>query len=666
MTENNHQQQLLQQAKRLLQQNRLDAAIENLQQLLQNQPKHRDALYYLAVCYRKQHDHTQAHQLLERLQNADPSYGRAYQELGHNYLAQNDAARAGEVYEKAVSLNSALISSWRALVNYRESQGNRKGALLAMQQAKWLAQLPSELVTVASLINEDKLYIAEQICRQYLQNNKHHIEGMRLLAEIGNKLQILDDAEFLLESCVALNPQYTRARMDYVQILHRRQKFQKSLEQAQALHQAEPNNIAFQVSLANQNQAVGNFDQAIDIYNTAIEQAHNHQPPRPAHTVYAARGHAQKTVGKTEQAIESYRQAYQSKPQYGDAYWSLANLKTYVFTDQELTQMVEQEQRQSISTDDKTHLCFALGKAYEDRQEYDQSFNYYQRGNQLRQQESRYQSAQIEQDFAAQKALFNADFFATRQHGGCQDPAPIFIVGLPRAGSTLLEQILASHSQVDGTLELSNIIGLAHRLGGRIKERRNYPSVLQTLSEQQRLKYGQHFIRDTQIHRQGAAFFIDKMPNNFRHIALIQLILPKAKIIDARRHPMACCFSGFKQLFAEGQEFSYGLSEIGGYYRAYVDLMNHWDKVLPNKILKVQHEDVLDDLNTQVRRILDFCELPFEQQCIDFHETARAVRTPSSEQVRQPIFKSSVAQWKNYQPHLSPLVTALGSTLQDY
>ena len=317
---------------------------------------------------------------------------------------------------------------------------------------------------------------------------------------------------------------------------------------------------------------------------------------------------------------------------------------------------------------DRIHLCFSLGKAYEDREEYESSFTFYERGNRLKQEDSRYDPEKFESEFEVQKSLFDEAFFEARQNVGCDDPSPIFVVGLPRAGSTLIEQILASHSEIDGTMELANVIGLAHRLNGRkrLKDAQPYPAVLSTLPEEEFRRFGERFIHDTRYHRAGGSRFIDKMPNNFRHIALIKLMLPNAKIIDARREPMACCFSGFKQLFAEGQEFTYGLDLIGRYYRGYVDVMAHWDQVLPGTVLRVQHEDVLTDLETQVRRMLDYLELPFEAACLEFYNTERAVRTPSSEQVRQPLFTTAVQQWQNYEAYLDPLKQALGPALENY
>jgi tetratricopeptide (TPR) repeat protein len=411
---------------------------------------------------------------------------------------------------------------------------------------------------------------------------------------------------------------------------------------------------------ANENLAVGNFDEALLIYEALLGS----MPNNPG--VNLTYGHALKTIGRQDDAIAAYRAAYQVRPDYGDAFWSLANLKTYRFTDAEIAQMRTREASPLVALEDRYHLCFALGKALEDRGDYADSFACYERGNQLKRDELRYTPERLSKEMRAQRELVSRKVLDRLAGAGWPAPDPVFIVGLPRAGSTLLEQILASHSQVEGTMELPNILALAHKLERRhvIGEEPEYPANLADLSAEDVTRFGEEFIRDTQIYRkQGTPFFIDKMPNNFRHIGLISLILPNAKIIDARRSAMGCCFSGFKQLFAEGQEFTYGLTEVGTYYRDYVALMDHWDQVLPSKVLRVRYEEVVADLETQVRRLLDFCELPFEQACLDFHQTDRAVRTASSEQVRQPLYKSGVDQWENFSDFLDPLREVLGPEL---
>jgi tetratricopeptide (TPR) repeat protein len=379
--------------------------------------------------------------------------------------------------------------------------------------------------------------------------------------------------------------------------------------------------------------------------------------------------HALKTLGRTEEAIESYRRAADCRPSFGDAYWSLANLKTYHFTDEELMRLRAAQAQPTISAVDRFHLCFALGKALEDRGQFEESFRYYALGNALKRSESRYRPEIIENNTRQQIEVCSGEFFARRRGWGAQSRDPIFIVGLPRSGSTLIEQILASHSKVEGTQELADIQQIVSDIRGRDPDLNDsrYPRVLLDLSEADFLRLGDRYIADTRVYRHTERpFFIDKMPNNFRHLGLIRLMLPNARIIDARREPVACCFSNLKQLFAKGQEFTYSVEDIARYYRTYLDLMRHWDRVLPGSVLHVFHERVVDDLEGSVRRVLDFCGLEFEPQCVEFHKTVRSVRTASSEQVRRPLYREGLDQWRNFEPWLEPLKAALGEALSSY
>jgi hypothetical protein len=379
-------------------------------------------------------------------------------------------------------------------------------------------------------------------------------------------------------------------------------------------------------------------------------------------------GHTLKTVGRVDDAIREYRTSIGLRPATGEAYWSLANLKTFRFETKDIEAMRAQIVPEGGDPEDQAHLAFALGKALEDQQAFDESFRYYAHGNAVRRQHHRYDAKVNVVNTARQIRGLDRAFFAERQGWGCAAPDPIFIVGLPRAGSTLLEQVLASHSKVEGTAELPDIIAISRKLGK--KSRKNpasdYPEILRTLSKQQVGELGESYMQTTRVQRRGAPFFIDKMPNNFQHIGLIHLILPNAKIIDARRHPMAGCFSCFKQLFARGQTFTYDLADLGRYYRDYVALMDHWDAVLRDRVHRVQYEEMVADSEGQIRRLLDYCGLEFEEQCLRFYETERAVRTPSSEQVRQPIYKEGLEQWRHYEKHLEPLKKALGPILDRY
>ncbi len=653
----------LRHARQLLQSGRFADAIDVCNGILDQETDHRDALYALAVAQRFSNDVAASLATLDHLIGLAPSYGRAWQERGHclRDLGRNEEAFAA--YQSAITHNGALAASWRMLSELHRAAGRGAQADFAGSQFGYLSALPAELQSVASFIQEGRISKAETLCRAFLQREGHHVEGMRLLAEIGLRFNAYDEAEFLLESAKELEPDNVSAHYDYAKILRKRQKFEQSLAEAIELRAKEPGNPEFEMLYANENLAVGNFDEAMDTYRALLEA----MPDNPG--INLTYGHALKTVGRQDEAIAAYQRAYQVRRDCGDAFWSLANLKTYRFSDAELAQMSEQESSPAVALSDRYHLCFALGKALEDRGDYQDSFGCYERGNRLKREELKYDPQRLEDEMQRQRAHVSADLLDHFKGAGYPAADPIFIVGLPRAGSTLLEQILASHSQVEGTMELPNILALSHRLDHRKmrSEEPEYPANLDELTADELTEFGAAFIRDTRIYRkQGTPFFIDKMPNNFRHIGLIHMILPNAKIIDARREAMSCCFSGFKQLFAEGQEFTYGLEEIGRYYSDYVKLMDHWDTVLPGKILRVRYEEVVADLETQVRRLLDFCGLPFEEACVNFHETERAVRTASSEQVRQPIFKSGVDQWENFSPYLDPLRKILGPELAQH
>jgi tetratricopeptide (TPR) repeat protein len=644
-------------ARRLLKARQFTQSLTLAQELLSEVPQNRDVLYLAAVSQRYLGRIADALTTLVRFETLHAEYGRLFQERGHCYRMVGETAAAIEAYQRAVALNGALPASWQALAELYRSAGRIGDAENAANQATRIAQLPADVLRATNLAAEGDLYGAEQVLRAFLHAHRDHIEAMRLLAQIGVKLDVLDDAEFLLESVLVFAPDYHAARYDYALALEQRHKYIRAKEEAQKLLTVDPSNRAFRTTYANANVGLGSHETAL----SAFRELSAEDPGNPH--LHLSIGHALKTLGRQSEAVDSYRTAAAVRPSFGDAYWSLANLKTYRFTDIEISSMREQSAAAPTTLADRYHLCFALGKALEDRIDYEEAFRYYERGNALKRSESPYDVGRVERSARGQAEVCTREFLAARQGYGCDRADPIFIVGLPRAGSTLLEQILASHSQVEGTMELADIPRLVLHLNGR--ERRDaqarYPTVLNELTAAQMKRFGEKFIADTQIYRTGKQFFIDKMPNNFRHIGLIHLILPNAKIIDARRESMACCFSNFMQLFAAGQEFTYGLDDIARYYRAYVELMDHWDTVLPGKILRVQYESVVEDLEANVKRILKFCGLGFEPQCMEFYKTERSVRTASSEQVRQPIFKEGLDQWRNFEPWLDGLKSALGS-----
>jgi tetratricopeptide (TPR) repeat protein len=640
----------------LLQKNEFAAALAAAEPLLVEVPENRDVLYMIAVAQRYLHRTQEALATLDRLEKLHPAYSRLYQERGHCYVGLRQAEPAIAAFLRAVNINPALPASWQLLNGLYKMTGQAENAAMAAAHVEKLASLPPEVVTATSMFSDGEIFPAERMVRDFLLKHGDHVEAMRLLAKIGMKLDVLDDAEILLAAALQLAPDYHAARHDYAIVLLQRHKHEQSLQEIERLLRVDPNNRGFRVTHASAYVGLGQHERAIEIYRGILAET----PQAP--DIHLSVAHALKTMGKQQEAINAYRTAIDCRPSFGDAYWSLANLKTYRFAPGDIAQMRVQEQSPHIALDDRFHLCFALGKALEDRAEYAESFQYYERGNALKKEQLRFRIEPLERNTRLQKQVCTREFFAARQGVGHPSDEPIFIVGLPRAGSTLLEQILASHSQVEGTLELPDILRMVADLQGRDHDQANppYPAVLADMDAAALRRLGQKYLDDTRIYRTDKPRYIDKMPNNFRHVGLMHLILPKARIIDARREPMACCFSNFKQLFASGQEFTYSMEDIARYYRTYVEIMQHWDEVLPGRVLRVQHEDVVEDLEGSVRRLLDFCGLEFEPACLEFYKNERSVRTASSEQVRRPIFKEGLDQWRNFEPWLGPLQEHLG------
>jgi tetratricopeptide (TPR) repeat protein len=572
------------------------------------------------------------------------------------------APEAVEAFTAAVRRNPALIGAWRMLEGLYRLTGSKALAADAADQVARLQSLPAEILHASAFYSDGELDAAEPLVRTYLLTHGHHVEAMRLLARIGMARQVYDDAELLLAGVLELAPGYRSARQDYASVLVELHRHEEARRQLDVLLKEEPDSRDLRTIEALNCVGIGEHERAIGLYRSLL------QGTAADADIHLSIAHAEKTLGRSQDAIESYRRAASCRPEFGDAYWSLANLKTYRFTDEELARVREAEAAAATGLADRYHLCFALGKALEDRGEYEQSFRFYALGNELKHSEIKYEPQIIELNARRQIEVCTAEFFASRRGWGAPDPDPIFIIGLPRSGSTLIEQILASHSKIEGTHELVHIPQMARAMRGRDPDPRNprYPGILTQMNAEEFAKLGADYLAATRIYRTGKPFFIDKMPNNLRHVGLIHLMLPNARIIDARREPMACCFSNFKQLFAQGQEFSYSIEDLARYYRMYLQLMRHWDAVLPGRILRVQHEDVVANLEGNVRRILEFCGLEFENQCVEFHKTERSVRTASAEQVRKPISREGLDHWKHFEPWLEPLKLALGDALTQY
>jgi tetratricopeptide (TPR) repeat protein len=654
------------QLRSLLRERRFFDALRAGEELLANAPDSRDVRLLVAVAQRFLGRMPDALNTLAVLERQHPRFSRLHEERGHCFVFLKQAPEAIAAFVEAVNINHALPSSWTMLEGLYRMTGQTDNAAVAASQIETLKTLPAEVVTATGLFADGDLEAAESLIRAFLLRHGDHVEGMRLLARIGMVHKVFDDAEILLAAVLESAPGYRAARREYAEVLVGIHKYAEARRQLDQLLAEEPDNRLSRELCATAAAGLGEHDRAVELYRKLLTGTSQDAE------LHLSIAHAQKTLGRGQEAIDSYHRASACRADFGDAYWSLANLKTYRFSRAELAHLRATESAPTTGPVDRYHLCFALGKALEDEGEFADSFRYYEKGNALKCSESRYRADIIENNTRQQIEVCTSEFFASRRGWGAQDPDPIFIVGLPRSGSTLIEQILASHSQVEGTQELANIQQFVGTLRGRDPDLHNprYPRVLAQMAREDFSRLGDQYLDGTRVYRGGKPgaipFFIDKMPNNFRHLGLIHLILPNARVIDARREPMACCFSNFKQLFAQGQEFTYHIEDIARYYRTYLELMRHWNTVLPGRVLRVHHEDVVDDLERAVRQILDFCGLEFESQCVEFYKTERSIRTASSEQVRRPLYREGLDQWRHFEPYLGPLRSALGDALDRY
>lgn len=511
-----------------------------------------------------------------------------------------------------------------------------------------------ELMEAALALHDNRLPEAERGLKTYLKRDPFDARAIRMLAELAGRIGRNRDAETLLRRALELAPGFTAARANLAIVLYRLNRPTDALAELDTLLAVEPDHPGHANLKAAALGRLGDFGEAIALYEGVLGAA----PGQPK--VWMSYGHMLKTVGRQADGVAAYRRAIALRPDLGEAWWSLANLKTVRFDDADIAAMERALQGAGLSDDDRLHLDFALGKAWEDRGDAAQSFAHYASGNALRRTQIVYDAGETEAFVDRSIALFTPDFFGEREGWGCPATDPIFILGMPRAGSTLIEQILASHSAVEGTTELPDLPLIARRIP-------NYPDGLETLTADQAHALGEDYLKRAAVQRRtDRPFFIDKLPNNWAHVGLIRLILPNARIIDARRHPLACCFSNFKQHFARGQAFSYALDDMGRYYRDYVRLMAHFDAVLPGSVDRVIHEALVDAPEAGIRALLAACGLPFEPGCLRFHETQRAVRTASSEQVRRPIFRGGDDAWRPFAEHLRPLEAALGDVVDRY
>jgi tetratricopeptide (TPR) repeat protein len=642
---------------------RPDLALEQVAEILRLAPGHPIALLVRGTAQRALGNIPAALNTLEPLARSQPTAGAVHFEYGLTLGAAGRGESAVESLRRAVRLSPGLTGAWLALADHLAAIGDSAGADAAYASHIKAATRDPRLLKPAAALCDNDIPLAEGLLRTHLKENPTDVAAIRMFAEVAARLGRYVDAENLLSRCLELAPSFAEARSQYALVLSRQNRPAEALPHIEQLLAAEPRNPNNRNLKATVLVAIGEYQQAIDLY-AGILAEYPHQA-----RIWLSFGHVLKTAGQQAESIRAYRKSLELAPQLGEAWWSLANLKTFRFSAADVETMRAQLARADQPTEDLLHLRFALGKASEDAEQFEESFQHYSAGNSLRRSQIQYSAQDASKLVERCKTLFTPEFFAARAGMGCPAPDPIFIIGLPRSGSTLLEQILSSHSLVEGTMELYDMISLARGLGagGAPDQPTTYPDVLAELGHEALRSLGERYLERTRVQRKTSApFFIDKMPNNLLHVGLIHLVLPNARIIDARRHPLGCCFSAFKQHFARGQHFSYSLQDVGAYYRDYIELMTHFDTALPGRVHHVVYESMIEDTEAQVRRLLDYCGLPFEAHCLRFYENERAVRTASSEQVRQPIFRDALEQWRHYEPWLTPLKAALGPILQAY
>jgi tetratricopeptide (TPR) repeat protein len=650
----------LRQAHAALRAGRAATAERWLRALVARRPGEVNTLWLLGVALLDQGRLEESVGTLERVRQAAPDFASARVDLARAYRR---AGRAGEAREEVRRVLERIPEHHRAWMAYGDALvdlGQYADARVAFERARLTDphRVRIEQATAALLADDRKG--SEIIFRDILQQDASHVAALCGLAALSLAVDKPEDAERLLRHALTQCAHASRAWRGLGPALLALGRLEEALAAASHLAKIEPDNPETWITIAAVSGRLMRQEQALEAY----EQAARLQPAEVR--LRMSIGHVQKTLGRRAASEASYKAALAMDPGIAEAYWSLADLKNYAFGDAEVAAMQRLLVSDPREGKNEAQLHFALGKAFEQRAQYPEAFAHYAKGNALRRREAPFDIENFERRSARIRAAFDAQFFAARGGRGDQSPAPIFIVGLPRSGSTLIEQILASHSRVEGTMELPNILNIVRELGDLSAGRDGYPESVRTLSAAQLDALGARYIKETTPLRSGRERFTDKLPNNFSHVGLIHAILPRATIIDARRHPMDSCFSTFKQHFAEGQTFSYDLEDLGRYYRCYLSVMDHWDAVLPGKVLHLQYEDLVAAPEANIRRLLEHCGLAFEPACVNFHETSRPVRTASAEQVRQPLYSSGVGYWRHFGQQLEPLRRALGDSLDRF
>ena len=618
------------------------------------------SLHLLGVALLDQDKTAAAVETLERVMRVAPDFAHARVDLARAYRRAGQAARAREEVRRVLEADPHHHRAWLAYGDVLVELGKYPDALVAFERARLTDPHRARIEAATAALVADERRKPEELFREILKEDPGHVAALCGLGALALSADRPIEAERLLRHALRQSAHLPLAYRGLGPALVRLGRLEEAEAAVRYLEKIEPDSPQTWVAIASVATRMLRLEEALDAY----ERAAILKPDEAGLKISA--GHLQKTLGRRPDSEASYKAALRTDPSRAEAWWSLADLKNYVFSDAELAEMQRVLSSGKQQRSNEAHLRFALGKAFEQRAAYPQAFVHYAEGNALRRQDEPFDIEVFERRCARIRAFFDADFFAARRGSGDPSPAPIFIVGLPRSGSTLLEQILASHSQVEGTMELPNILNMVAQFDDLSPSRNGYPDTVGQASSAQLAALGRRYLEETAPLRSGRAHFTDKLPNNFSHIGLITAILPRAIVIDARRHPMDACFSTFKQHFAQGQAFSYDLSDLGRYYRCYLDLMEHWNAVLPGKVLCVPYEQMVRDPDRTIRALLAHAGLPFEPACLSFHETKRAVRTASAEQVRQPLYSSGVGYWRHFERELEPLRKALGDATERF
>ena len=622
-------------------------------------PRDANLLCLLGASLIKQERARDAEHTLTRAVQLFHDFSRAHEGLAEALIMQGKLREALESLERAEKLEPGSASIRLKLAKVLTALGRDDEATRQFEESFKLTPFREDLVRGLNLQRMGNLRDAERIYRDVLLKDPGNVDALRLLAGVASRAKQWSDAEALLEKALEIAPDFFQGWLDLGLARQEQDDIEGALDAYGHAIRIEPAKPGAYAASATARAMAGRHDEALEYYGRALQRDASHAG------ALAGRGHVLKTIGRQDEAIGSYRECIRRNPNHGEAWWSLANLKTFRFDDDEVGVMREKAEDPAVSDEARANFQFALGKACEDAGRYDDAFAWYRAGNENRRQRENYDPVHTIDQHDKFIDVFSREFLESRAGAGCDSNAPIFIVGLPRSGSTLIEQILASHPDVEGTHELPELGRVARSVGLRREDRQKYPEAVRELDTADFEALGEEYLRRTGRHRElGLPRFTDKLPNNFVHVGFISLILPNARIIDARRHPLDSCFGSYKQLFARGQPFTYDLFEIGEFYLEYVRMMDHWHTVLPGKVLHVQYEDMVTDTEAQIRRLVEHCGLPWDDACLRFWESDRAVKTASSEQVRQPIYSSSMHTWRRYEPHLEPLIEVLEPLLR--